>query len=473
MNVVVFSGGTATNSLTPCFNKICLKGSDSDRELNEGTDSNSEQYGNLTYVLPISDNGGSTSEILRVFGGPALGDIRSRIVRLINDEDLKYVFSYRLSKDEQKAKKEWNSIVEGEHDLWSSISPVLKELVRSFLISIHTEILKRARSSSNSFNFSKASIGNLFLLAARTFIGGSLDSSIELMMRIGYCNTHLNVIPCINTIHTYHISALLDDGQIIIGQSQISHPSKTPKTLLTPQASLYMSNPKSNHLVKSDSSSTTTYTSANEENTQEDYGNPLYILPELRNSQLHFDKSQEDDKLDAKISKIFYINPYGEEVRPVGNERVKQKIHDADMVVYSIGSLMTSLMPIIILGNIAETLYQSSSKKIKKVLLINNKYDRETYGLSGYEYIKFIVDSMKEAVMYQNSRKSEQLDLSILSENKSWKCFITDIVYLSEGDIKINPLEFKDHEIKFHEIQSDILDNDSLANILLRVNADR
>lgn len=32
----------------------------------------------LTYVIGISDNGGSTSEILRVFGGPGIGDVRSR-----------------------------------------------------------------------------------------------------------------------------------------------------------------------------------------------------------------------------------------------------------------------------------------------------------------------------------------------------------------------------------------------------------
>ena len=32
----------------------------------------------VSYILPVSDNGGSTSEILRFFEGPAIGDIRSR-----------------------------------------------------------------------------------------------------------------------------------------------------------------------------------------------------------------------------------------------------------------------------------------------------------------------------------------------------------------------------------------------------------
>ena len=36
------------------------------------------QLQKLSYVIGISDNGGSTSEILRVFGGPGIGDVRSR-----------------------------------------------------------------------------------------------------------------------------------------------------------------------------------------------------------------------------------------------------------------------------------------------------------------------------------------------------------------------------------------------------------
>ena len=41
----------------------------------------------VTYVLPVSDDGGSTAEIVRVLGGPAVGDIRSRCLRLADDSD--------------------------------------------------------------------------------------------------------------------------------------------------------------------------------------------------------------------------------------------------------------------------------------------------------------------------------------------------------------------------------------------------
>jgi len=52
--IVVFSGGSAANNLVDVFNNI------------------SSTSCPLSYVIPISDNGGSTSELIRVFGGPGM-----------------------------------------------------------------------------------------------------------------------------------------------------------------------------------------------------------------------------------------------------------------------------------------------------------------------------------------------------------------------------------------------------------------
>jgi hypothetical protein len=46
--------------------------------------------------------------------------------------------------------------------LWMNVSTAKKELIRSVLNMINFEILKRLRPSS-TFDFSSASIGNLFL----------------------------------------------------------------------------------------------------------------------------------------------------------------------------------------------------------------------------------------------------------------------------------------------------------------------
>jgi 2-phospho-L-lactate transferase/gluconeogenesis factor (CofD/UPF0052 family) len=58
--IVVFSGGSAANNLIDVFKSLCKERS-------------------LDFVLPVSDNGGSTSEILRVCGGPGIGDVRSEL----------------------------------------------------------------------------------------------------------------------------------------------------------------------------------------------------------------------------------------------------------------------------------------------------------------------------------------------------------------------------------------------------------
>lgn len=56
--ICVFSGGTAANFLVDVFNRIV-----------EG-----QKDCPLSYIIPISDNGGSSSELIRVFGGPSASD---------------------------------------------------------------------------------------------------------------------------------------------------------------------------------------------------------------------------------------------------------------------------------------------------------------------------------------------------------------------------------------------------------------
>lgn len=482
MNLVVFSGGTATNSLTPSFYNLTVK---KDHE--------------LTFVLPISDNGGSTSEILRVLGGPAIGDIRSRIVRLIEEETLVKIFSYRLPNDYSKAKLEWNDMVEGIHPIWNHVSPSVKEMCRAFLIHTQSELLKKNKGLHNKFKFEKASIGNLFLTGARLFLG-SLDASIELMMRIGRCDQNVNVIPCINTSHTHHISALLTNGDVITGQSQISHPSKPSINRLASRHSVSLQNKNDifedinstqnentiasgsypNHAEsKTPLEEICLFTSSRdstdhnhqsikgeEEEEEEEYANPIYILPELKNSQLHFNKQDTDDLLPSPVKRILYINPYGEEIKPTANIRAIAKLKTADIIVYSIGSLMTSLLPIIILGNLAHTIFEK--RGTHKVLIINNKYDRETFGLDAIHYIKMIIDSMLRSII--SYRQSKGLPMTNLRD-ASWNKFITDIIYLTEGEIQMDWDLLHKKGIITHAINSDKIKNKDLENVLNKIHS--
>lgn len=103
--------------------------------------------GPTTYVMPISDNGGSSSEIIRTLSGPSIGDIRSRLVRLIplstkSNDALHALLSYRLptSGRTRDIKSEWLDLLEGRHRLWRGIEPDRKEVIRGeFATKLHKQ----------------------------------------------------------------------------------------------------------------------------------------------------------------------------------------------------------------------------------------------------------------------------------------------------------------------------------------------
>lgn len=113
-------------------------------------------------MLPVSDDGGSTAEIVRVLGGPAVGDIRSRCLRLADSDStearaVKQLLGHRLSAhDKVAAKTEWYNIVEGEHQLWKGIGEPYKHTIRAFLVHFHTLVL---RQSNSRFSFQNGSVG--------------------------------------------------------------------------------------------------------------------------------------------------------------------------------------------------------------------------------------------------------------------------------------------------------------------------
>lgn len=359
-SIVVFSGGSAANFFVDVFNQVIdAKGC------------------RLSYVIPISDNGGSSSEIIRVFGGPGIGDLRSRLVRLIPDDapsDLerhavREFFNHRLTKDRREARLEWLDIVEARHNLWKDISAPKKELIRSFLNLLNGEIVKRARPTS-VFAFEGASIGNLFLTGARIFTG-SLESAIYLLSTICTIPPNVSVLPAINTNFSHHICAGLENGITIAGQNAISHPSEP--SVLQPHAGSTSSTQQEPYL-----NGHTGITQAETEHADsiEDANLPG-SLPTLRRQYINFSKVEgDDDDLPARIQRIWYINPYGQEIRPPANPKTIEAVNEAQSIVYSIGSLYTSIVPSLVLRGIGEAVGNSQARQ--KILILNGSLDRET-----------------------------------------------------------------------------------------------
>lgn len=319
-SLLVFSGGTAFNGVVEELKKLTTC---------------------VAHVLPVSDDGGSTAEIVRVLGGPAVGDIRSRCLRLSDQSTsealaVRKLLGHRLPLDAQAAKLEWYQIVEGEHALWEGVSKPYRETIRSFLAYFQNQILRR---SKESFCFSNGSIGNFFFAGARIFFD-SLDAAIFLFSRVSDIPTESLILPVISTNDRLTLGCELWDGSIIRGQNEISHPTS---------------------------------------GSMQPINKEISSVPPLPSA----------------IKRVFYMSSEGRnllhEVFPTANPAVLDQLSNVDCIVYAMGSLFTSICPSLVLLGIGEII---SSSSCLKVLLLNGTHDRETSGFSASRFVSAITDAL-------------------------------------------------------------------------------
>ncbi|KAG8385454.1 hypothetical protein BUALT_Bualt03G0047000 [Buddleja alternifolia] len=319
-SLLVFSGGTAFNGVVEELKKLTTR---------------------VAHVLPVSDDGGSTAEIVRVLGGPAVGDIRSRCLRLSDQSTsealaVRTLLGHRLPLEAQKAKSEWYDIVEGNHALWIGVSKPYRETIRAFLAYFQDQILRR---SDDFFCFSNGSIGNFFFAGARIFFQ-SLDAAIFLFSRVSDIPAESLVLPVISTNDRLTLGCELWDGTIIRGQNEISHPTNGSMQLIN----------------KNDS-----------------------LVPALP----------------SRIKRVFYMSSEGSnllhEVFPAVNPTVLEQLRTTDCIIFAMGSLFTSICPSLVLLGIGEII---SSRSCAKVLLLNGTHDRETSGFTASCFVTAITDAL-------------------------------------------------------------------------------
>jgi len=376
--LVVFSGGTAFNSVAGELQQLTTR---------------------VAHVMPVSDDGGSTAEIVRVLGGPAVGDIRSRCIRLADSSDeeaeaVKTLLAHRLSSDDpQAAMHEWYSILDGQHTLWDGVSEPYKQVIRSLLIhfekkrkKIGNKNSKRKGGHTNSstldgFNFQNGSIGNFFFAGSRTFFG-SLEAAIFQFSRVARIPEGSLVVPAIRTEERIRLGAELEDGTIIKGQNQISHPSVVG----------------SNTVVKG---------------------------------------QESHPPLPSPLRRVFYLSSGGgqsheREVLPRANPRAVSELEKADAIIYGMGSLYTSICPIVCLEGMGEAI---ASRPVPKVLLLNGSQDRET-SRAGTHKGPMTASDVVQAVCDASNRKNSRRGLRRLSHPPS--AYVTGLLVPRSGEIHVD-----------------------------------
>jgi 2-phospho-L-lactate transferase/gluconeogenesis factor (CofD/UPF0052 family) len=239
---------------------------------------------------------------------------------------------------------------------------------------------------SSRFDFSGASIGNLFLTGARLFTG-SFEAAIYLLSSICAVPDRVSVLPALNTNFAHHIAAGLVDGTVITGQNDISHPSFP--TAAVPGTGISTGAATPLPPVPGDT----------DEHDRVEDANLPGSLPALRRPAIAFSKEDEED-LPSRIDRIWYINPYGQEIRIPANPRVLEAIRNSSTVIYSIGSLFTSLVPNLVLKGVGEAIATSPLLR-NKILILNGTTDRETgpasSPFSGLDFVAAIANACAES----------------------------------------------------------------------------
>jgi hypothetical protein len=183
-----------------------------------------------------------------------------------------------------------------------------------------------------------------YIHRARLFTG-SFESAIYLLSSICAVPGNVSVIPSLNSNFAHHIAAGLEDGSVITGQNNISHPSKP--TAAVPVAPVAPTSPLSGEARRQ--------TTETEEQDMVEDANLPGSLPTLRKPAIAYSKDDEEE-LPARIERLWYINPYGQEIRIPTNPRVINALKEAGCIIYSIGSLFTSLIPSLVLRDVGEAI---------------------------------------------------------------------------------------------------------------------
>ena len=212
--ILFFSGGTALT--------------DTSRVIKRYT------HNSLHLVTPF-DSGGSSAKLRQAFSMPSIGDLRSRLIALADENitghpEVYELFTYRFPEDEavSELRARLDLMARGKDPLVAAISNPMRRLIRNQLGYFRAAMPK-------DFDLHGASIGNLILA------GGYLNNHKHLDPIIFLFSKLVNVLGTVRAVvnDDLHLAADLEDGSCVTSQQRLTGKEVAP--LQSPVSRLFLS----------------------------------------------------------------------------------------------------------------------------------------------------------------------------------------------------------------------------------------
>jgi len=205
LNILAFSGGTGF------------------REINMAL---ARRTQNITRVVPIWDNGGSSKALRKSYNLMPVGDIRHALMTQAHGEgrvgSIVKLFNWRLSGsgEQEVLKQELKSFVNYQHPLIYSVEQSLGHVIVTYLRQF-------AENMPENMDLRNGSIGNFVLVGAYLAHNKDLNTAIYVFRQL--CSIQGNVWPV--SLHNHlHINTILADNELILGQEKTTQLDRSKRT---------------------------------------------------------------------------------------------------------------------------------------------------------------------------------------------------------------------------------------------------
>jgi CofD-related protein of GAK system len=212
--IVFFSGGTALTAASRVLKRYT--------------------HNSVHMVTPF-DSGGSSAKLRRAFSMPSIGDLRSRLIALADENitghpDVYRLFTYRFPYDRPASEllATLDQMIRGKEPLVEAISNPMRRLIRNQLGYFR-------EAMPDDFDLRGASTGNLILAGGYLNNHKHLDPIIFLFSKL--VNVQGTVLTVVND--DLHLAANLEDGTCVTGQHRLTGKEVLP--LKSPISRLFLS----------------------------------------------------------------------------------------------------------------------------------------------------------------------------------------------------------------------------------------